>query len=443
VTSRSNHAAHLEWFRNASPYINLHRGRTFVVSFGGEALLETQFPSLIHDIALLRSLGVRLVLVHGVRPQIDARLRAQGVSAQFERGMRITDAAALGCVTDAVGSVRVQIEGLLSHGLPNTPMSGARLRIASGNFVIAQPWGVRDGVDYHHTGAVRRIDAQSIQGLLDSGHLVLLSPLGYSATGELFNLLAEHVATEAAIALRADKLIFLHEGTPLRDARRRRISQLSPAGAEALLRGRRSLHTELRTLLECAVHACRHAVTRTHLVSRRDDGALLQELFTRDGAGTLISAEPLEVLRTATAEDIPGMLELLAPLEASGALVRRSREQLELEIANFCVIEKEGTIIGCAALYPYPEEGVGELACLAVHPQYAEGGHGARLLEHLQARAASQRLARLFVLTTRTAHWFREHGFEAGRLEELPVKRRDLYNYRRSSKVFFKELEGA
>ncbi len=431
---------HLQWFRNASPYINAHRGRTFVICFGGEALLEAQFPQLIHDIALLRSLDIRLVLVHGARPQIDARLKAHRVKSRFVDGLRITDDQALPAVKDAVGSVRVDIEALLSFGLPNSPMSGSRLRLSSGNFVSAQPWGVHDGVDFCHTGVVRKVDAPSIRAQLDLGQLVLLSPLGYSPTGETFNVRAENVASEAAVALHADKLIFLLEGHGVRDSRRRLLAQLSPGAAEELLHSRRSLDGETRTILGYAVQTSRRGVARIHLVSRRDADALLQELFTRDGSGTLVSADAPVELRTASIDDVMGILELIEPLETSGALVRRSREQLELEIENFSVITKDGSVIACAALYPYAEEGFAEIACVAVHPDYAGERRGAHLLQHLEQRAASARVQRLFVLTTRTAHWFREQGFTLGDLTELPMGKRRLYNYRRNSKVFFKTL---
>jgi amino-acid N-acetyltransferase len=433
--------AHLQWFRSASPYINAHRGRTFVICFGGEALLEAQFHQLIHDIALLRSLDIKLVLVHGARPQIDARLQARGVQGRFSDGLRITDDLTLPAVKDAIGSVRVDIEALLSFGLPNSPMSGSQLRISSGNFVSAQPWGVHDGVDFLHTGTVRRVDAQSIRGQLELGQLVLLSPLGYSPTGETLNLRAENVACEAAVALHADKLIFLLEGHGVRDSRRRVVPQLSPGDADELLRGRRRLDEEARTFLEHAVQTSRRGVARVHLVSRRDVNALLQELFTRDGAGTLVAAEAPIELRTATVDDVAGVLALIAPLEESGTLVRRSREQLELEIANFSVVTKDGSVIACAALYPYTAEKIAEVACVAVHPDYAGERRGAHLLQHLEKRAAEAGLEQLFVLTTRTAHWFREQGFSVGNLADLPVGKRRLYNYRRNSKVFFKSLQ--
>ena len=438
--SRKEHAAHIQWFRDSAPYIHAHRGRTFVVVFGGEAVADPAFPTLVHDIALLHSLGVRLVLVHGARPQIERRLRERGARIRYVNGLRVTDADALACVKEAAGSVRVEIEALLSMGLANTPMSGARIRATSGNFVVARPLGVRERTDYRHTGEVRRIDGEAIRRQLEGGAVVLLSPLGYSPTGEVFNLSAEDVAVAAALALRADKLLGLVEADGVLDGRRRLIPQLSPVDAEGLLRGRRRLPEDVARQLAMAVHACRGGVARVHLVSRRVDGALLLELFTRDGVGTLITSEPFEGLRAATIEDVGGVLELIAPLEAEGILVRRSRERLEMEIDRFSVVERDGMIVACAALYPFPEGRGAELACLAVHPDYQRVGRGDALLRHVERRAAALGITRLFVLTTRTAHWFRERGFEPAAPRELSIRRRELYNYQRNSKVFVKRI---
>lgn len=431
----------IAWFRNAAPYINAHRGRTFVIGVGGEAVADAgRLPALVHDLALLASLGVRLVLVHGARPQIEQRLRAEGRELHYVNGLRVTDAPALRAVVAAAASVRVELEARLSMGAANTPMSGVRLSVASGNHVVAKPLGIRDGVDYLHTGEVRRVDTAAVCAQLELGQIVLLSPLGYSPTGEVFNLSATEIATATACALRADKLIFLEESGPVRDARRRVLRQIGLAEAQALLQGRRRLTEESRVHLQGAVDACLNGVRRVHLVERRVDGALLHELYTRDGIGTLISAGGYEDLRAATIDDVGGILALIAPMETDGTLVRRSREQLELEVNHFSVRERDGMVIACAALYGYPHEGLGELACLAVATDYRHQGHGDELLAHIEQRAREQGLRCLFVLTTRTAHWFRERGFVAGDIADLPLAKRSLYNYQRNSRVFFKAV---
>ena len=427
------------WFRSSAPYIHAHRGRTFVVAFGGEAVADPTFPHLVHDIALLHGLGIRLVLVHGARPQIAARLRERGAELHYVQGLRITDDAALACVKEAAGVVRVEVEALLSMGFANSPMAGAHIRVASGNFVTARPLGVRDGVDYRHTGLVRRIDAEAIRQRLDAGAIALIPPLGYSPTGEVFNLSAQDLTTSCAIALGADKLIDLLECSPPQDAAGRSLSNLRPQEVEPLLQSP-ALSEELAAHLRAGLAACRNGVKRVHLVSRQVEGALLRELFTRDGTGTLLTAGPYEPIRTARVEDVGGILELLRPLEQEGTLVRRSRELLEMEIERFTLLERDGTVIACAALYPYPTEGMAELACLAVHPEYRSGGRGDGLLELLESQARKLGIQRLFVLTTQTAHWFLERGFAEVPLDSLPMQRQALYNYKRNSKVFMKSL---
>ncbi len=432
--------AFVAWFRHSSPYINAHRGRTFVVLFGGEAVIDPGFSDLIHDLALLNSLGVRLVLVHGARPQIEHRLRATGAEIRYVNGLRITTDEAMPCVREAVGSVRMEIEAKLSMGLANSPMAGARMRVASGNFVTARPVGVRDGIDYLHTGEVRRIDAAGVSTWLDTGAMVLLSSIGYSPTGEMFNLSAEEVGIAAAQALRADKLLYLAEEPGPSDESGRLIRQLTPAETQHLLQDRSDLSPVTRRHLQHALLGARAGVRRVHLLHRVVNGALIQELFTRDGIGTLISTDVYEGVRPATIDDVGGILELITPLEEQGILVRRSRELLEMEIEQFAVVERDGGIIGCAALYPYAADGCGELACVAVDAGYQGEARADALLNQIERRARRAGLTRIFVLTTRTAHWFRERGFEPGRIGDLPMGRQALYNYQRNSRVFIKEL---
>jgi amino-acid N-acetyltransferase len=430
----------IHWFRNASPYIHAHRGKTFVVALSGSAVADQQFPALVHDIALLHGLGIRLVLVHGSRPQIEERLKLRQADMEYINGLRVTDSAALACVKEAAGSVRVEIEALLSTAASNSPMSGARIRVASGNFVTAMPIGVRDGVDYLYTGEVRRIDTDAICQQLHSGSMVLIPPLGYSPTGEVFNLSAVEVAGAVAVAVGADKLILLNDDKPLKDSGGKLLSHLTPAQADTLIRRRSKLSQATRLLLETAARVCRKGVKRTHIVARNSDGVLLSELFTRDGVGTLLSAEPYDQIRQAKIDDVAGILALIEPLENEGVLVRRSREILETEIGHFVVIERDSMIIACAALYPYPMEKMAEIACVAVHPDYRNAGFGDTLLTHMEQQARLQALAEIFVLTTSSSHWFEERGFSKAEVKSLPMARRDLYNYQRNSRVLVKGL---
>ncbi|MFB9886459.1 amino-acid N-acetyltransferase [Balneatrix alpica] len=437
---------YVSWFRHSSPYINAHRGKTFVIMLGGEALEHPNFSNIIHDIALLNSLGVRLVLIHGTRPQIEARLQAKGLPNRLHLHQRITDEDTLECVKEAVGVARINIEALMSMGLANSPMHNARIRVVGGNFVAARPIGVSEGQDMYYTGEVRRIDASAINRLLNDNAIVLLSNIGYSPTGEAFNLSVEEVATQAAIALKADKLIAFSADQGVVNSRGQVINELVVPKAERLIRlhsarmGADEPISELARVLQALVGACKGGVSRTHLISYRQDGALLTELFSREGSGTMVVEQSYEQVRQATIEDVGGLLELLRPLEEAGILVRRSRELLEAEIERFTLIDRDGTIIACAALYPFPDEGCAELACVAVHSQYRGGDRGEQLLEKIERRARKQGIKELFVLTTRTAHWFLEHGFAPAPMSRLPAKKQALYNFQRNSKVFFKSL---
>jgi len=429
----------VNWFRQSSPYIHSHRKRTFVIFFGGDVVQGENFAHFIHDISLLNSLGVRLVLVHGARPQIEKQISSLGLESSYAENLRITGTSTLPAVEQAVGQVRVNIEARLSMGLINTPMAGASLRVVSGNYVTARPYGIRNGVDYFHTGEVRKIDTQAIQSQLGLGNITLLSPIGYSPSGEAFNLHAEDVATETAIALKADKLIMMTSGF-LEDKHNELITQLDIKQAKKLLL-KDCLNTELQSHLNNVTQACERGVSRAHLINHQVDGSLLIELYSRDGCGSLISAEQYEGLRTASIDDVGGILEIIQPMEEQGILAERSREQLELEITQFSVIERDGMIIACAALYPYPDENMAEVACLAVHPDYRKSGRGDILLQQLESQAKKLNLNQLFLLTTHTAHWFIERGFIEQDLENLPVSKKSLYNLQRNSKIFIKELD--
>lgn len=435
----ANTQDYVKWFRHSSPYINKHRGKTFVLMMPGEAITHTNFHNIIHDIALLSSLGVRLVVVHGARPQIDARLELADTYSQFHNNLRITDTESLSLVIQAIGEARTTVEAALSTGLPNSPMHGADVQVISGNFAVAMPHGVIDGVDLQHTGKVRRINTKALQTALDSGAVALLSPIGYSPTGEVFNLSFSDVATHVASALKADKLLAFIEGDGITDIDGQLIRQLSLHECKELLNNHGDkINQDLQQIVNACYLSCLQGVPRAQLISYSTDGALLTELFTRDGLGTMIYSGQYEQLRTANIDDVGGILELIRPLEEEGILVRRSREVLETEINKFHVMEKDGTIIACAALYPYGK--MAELSCVATHPDYRKGGRAAALLQQMEVQARKQKIEQLFLLTTQTAHWFIEQGFVQGKLEDLPVAKQELYNYQRNSKIFVKVL---
>jgi len=401
---------------------------------------DGRFFDLTHDLNLLAALGVRLVLVHGARPQIEEQLKERKQKTRFNAGLRVTDEAALVAAKEASGRLRVEIEALLSMGLPNSPMAGADIRVASGNFIIAKPLGVLDGIDYMHTGEVRKVDATAMQRRLNDNDLVLVSPLGYSPTGEVFNLALEDVAAATAIALQAEKLIFLMDSVGVKGRRGELLRELTVREAQTrIARGSLSVG-DVRLYLPQAVRACQQGVKRVHLISGHIDDGLLLELFTHKGVGTLLTPDPIETLRPARIADIGGILQLIEPLEAEGILVKRDRRLLEREVSRFVVLEHDGIVVACAALYPFPDERAGELACLAVRPDFRNQGAGERLLRDIEGRARRSKLKRLFVLTTRAEHWFVERGFVETGLEELPGPKRAMYNFQRRSVVMVKRI---
>ncbi len=420
-------------FRQAAPYIEAHSDKTFVLALPGEALADDNLANIVHDLALLNSLDVRLVIVHGCRPQVEQRLAERGLAAPVVNDLRVTDAAALEVVRETVMSLRSQLEAWFSMGLPDSPMHGMRLRTASGNFITAQPIGIRHGIDYHFTGEVRRVDTEAIRALLDRQTIVLVPTLGYSPTGESFNLGLEATATAVARALKADKLIAFVDDDGLRDGNGRLLREITPADVAQLPENHLWDIPVIASVASAGVQRC-------HIISYQNDGALLVELFSRDGAGTMISAAPYERIRPATIDDIAGIVNLIEPLETAGVLVHRSRELLETEIGRFTVIDRDGMVIGCAALYPYPASQTGEIACVVSHPDYRGSGRALSLLRHLEKLAQQAGLTSVFVLTTQTAHWFREQGFVPAALDMLPPEKKALYNYQRNSQVFRKPL---
>ncbi|WP_019603812.1 amino-acid N-acetyltransferase [Teredinibacter turnerae] len=440
MSTESNN--YIQWFRHTSPYINSHRGKTFVVLLPGDCISQDNFPNIINDLTLLSSLGVRLVVVHGARRQIDEQLAAINSQTEFHKGVRITTRDQMGEVLKAIGHARFTIEAAFSSGLPDSPMYGSKIRVRCGNFVTAMPQGVIDGIDHQLTGKVRSVDASGIRAMLDQNSLALVSPLGYSLTGEAFNLSFADVAIAIGNALQADKLIAYNDDGPITDSQGEQFRELTLLQCERFLLEKQQ-HNRSNTYfsLRACYQACDGGVSRAHVVSACDDGALIKELYTRDGSGTMVYRDSYETIRRARVEDVVGILNLIEPLEQKGILVKRSREHLETEIGFFTVMEKDNLIVGCAALYPIANSKAGELACVAMHNDYRGDGRAAKLLTHIERQAHKLSFTQLFALTTQTAHWFLEQGFRECDVEQLPGERKALYNYQRRSKVFVKTVQ--
>ena len=420
-----------------------------MVGIAGEAIAAGKLQYLAQDLALIQSMGVKVVLVHGFRPQVNEQLKAKGHTPRYSHGMRITDEVALDCAQEAAGQLRYEIEAAFSQGLPNTPMAGSTVRVISGNFITARPVGIVDGVDFQHSGLVRKVDTAGITKTLDFGAMVLLSPFGFSPTGEAFNLTMEEVATSVAIALQADKLIFMTEIAGIRMQPGEPASDDNPIDTELPLAAAQKLLADLPLpsqpsdtafYLQHCVKACKEGVERSHILPFAVDGSLLLEVYVHDGIGTMVVDEKLESLREATADDVSGILKLIEPFEKDGTLVKRSPTEIERDANNYSIIEHDGVIFACAALYPYPESKTAEMAALTVSPNVQGQGDGERVLKRIEQRAKAAGLDSIFVLTTRTMHWFIKRGFKQVDPDWLPEARKRKYNWDRKSQVLVKKV---
>ena len=442
------------WFRSVAPYIHAHKGKTFVVGITGDLIAEGLLGNLVQDLALIHSLNIRIVLAHGFRTQVEEQLQAKGKTSHFSQGIRITDAVALDCAQEAAGQVRYQIEAAFSQGLPNTPMAHAQIRVLSGNFITAKPLGIVGGVNFQHTGLVRKLDTRGIQNALDQNAIVLLSPFGFSPTGEAFNLTMEDVATHAATMLKADKLIFITEIQGIPDHLQKNTHngetpqierEMTLQHAQALVQKNTvpetaTLPLQTADYLKYATEAVKNGVERAHIIPYAVDGGLLMEIFTHDGIGTMIVDEKLDNLREARSDDVASIIQLIEPMEKQGILVKRSRTDIERDIAAYTVVEHDGVLFGCAAFYPYPEAKTGEMAALVVSEQSQGQGDGDRLLKRIEQRALTLGFESIFVLTTQTMHWFIKRGFKPVEPEWLPQGKLKKYNWDRKSQVLVKQL---
>ena len=405
-----------QWFRAASPYIRAHRGRTFVVMLGADALAGANLPNIAADLALLHVLDVRLVIVYGAESLPDCP--AVPIAP-----------AELAAIESAAAQARARLEALFAAGIPRSPLRNRHVPLVGGNLVAAQPAGVVGGVDQQAAGRIRSVHVQAIRALLDAGNVVALGPIGYGVGGT-YAIGPAPLAARAAVDLGAEKLVVYDRAVRIAgrsDLTSRELAALRAEGSEAP-----DLPSAAR--LDALAAACRGGVPRAHLIGFDEDGALLRELFSAEGVGTQVSDGDYRVVRAATAEDVEAVAALIRPLEESGALVRRSRTRLAEDIRHFVVAELDGVPTGCCALLPLAADAA-EVACLA-----GGGAAGPLLLEAAENMARTNGRRRLFALTTQAEDWFLEHGFRATTAASLPAGRKARYNYERNAKVLLKEL---
>ena len=411
----------IDWFRHTAPYINSHRGTTVVVGLRQGATADKNFINVVHDLALMHSLGVRLVVVHEQRSFDSEALTLTNVDK---------------AVAEALEE-RTYIERMFSMGLPNSPLHNARLRVISGNFITARPVGVINGVDQVGRGLVRHVDVAGITHALDGSAICLISTLGHSPAGEVFNLSALDVMGAVSRSLGADKLIVMSDFDGINSVDGTMQRQMTVDAARQILE---TSDQDQKEALMLACDACDSGVPRSHLISYALDGGLLKELYTHDGIGTLISPDEYEQIKTAEGHDLSGILELIRPLQQAGVLAERSNEEVERTLDKFTVITKDSRVIACAALLDNASDKIAEIASVATHPDYRDSGHGERLVAALVDAARQSELERVYVRTTQTGHWFQELGFTMSLLDELPESEKEKANVDRNSNILVRAL---
>jgi len=409
----------LDWFRNTAPYINTHRGTTVVVGLRHGATTHHNFINVVHDLALMQSLGLRLVIVHEHQP-----IPLTPVPSE-----------AMPTLIASILEARTHIERMFSMGLPNSPLHNARLRVISGNFVTARPVGVINGIDHGARGLVRHVDVGGITHALDGSSICLLSALGYSPAGELFALDALEVMRVVGRSIGADKLIIMSDFNGIKAQDGSLYRQLTVDSARAV-----TATADQRECIELACDACDVGIPRAHLISFQADGGLVKELYTHDGVGTMISPDEYEQVKLAEAHDLAGVIELIRPLQLEGLLVERSNDQIERDLGHYTVVTKDSRVIACAALIKNKESDIAEIASVATHPDYRDAGWGERLVDRLVEDAKKSNISRVYVRTTQTGHWFQELGFNAANETELPDIERQKAQYDRNSNILIRLL---
>ena len=420
-------AERINWFRSAAGYIDAHKGKTFVVSLCDGAISSENLEKIVSDCILLNTLGVRLVIVFNGDQRIQNKLLSEW--AEF-KGKRITRFSQIALLSEVIGSIRNELEAtFMSHSF-HLPGGKKEILLTSGNFVKAKPLGIIDGVDFESSGEVRKINALAINRQLDTNAILLIPPIGFAPGGELFYLDSDEVACKIACAVSADKLLYLSEAPGLLDQENRIISEVDL--------GREKEEITEQNLYQFCEEACNNGVNRCHIISHKIDGAIIQELFTHHGSGTQLTGISSEKVRSALQEDVTAILDLVKPSEREGALISRTKESIETKLSNFFVIERDGFLVACAALHIYGE--VGEVACMVTHPDYRNMEKGDKLLDLIEEKAIASGLKSLFVLTTRSAHWFKERDFLSIDFDELPKEKKEEYDLKRSSIILKKDL---
>lgn len=483
--SNNSQFGFVNMFRGSANYIANHRNTIIVYHIPGELLSWEGFEDLMDDIALTWLLGMKPVIVVGCRKQIDQRFEEsddedekhselspdgrsviQGPdSVHTEASVRITDIDTLRIVKEEAGFVRFEVERLLGRSLHRHGIVDERAirdgNVVSGNFYSAQPYGVIDGIDFKFTGFPRKVETEKIKQVLDAHDVVLLTSLGASPSGEMFNVSTEHLASFVAGSLGASKVVFfttygsafietdnkkLVQNLRVSDARNvLKYNHVTVNNAKGFSSFEHNSHMSEETKeafvkLGWCVSSLERGVKRAHIISPIN-GALLQELYTRDGGGTLISRDIYEGIRVADVQDVQGIFELIEPLVEAGTLVPRPMNVLERDIKSYFVFTRDNLIVACAQMKLF-EDGFSEIGCLVVRKEYRTQGRGDAMLGYLERLSVQVGCSKVFVLSTQTMEWFVERGFKRATVSDLPPSRQEIYNHKRKSKIYMKKIDG-
>lgn len=409
--------------REAAPYIRAYSQKKVAVLLNSPSFTDEHLNDIAQDIALLYSLNIQPVVIVNPHMLVDSHFSDGTLSNE-----QLTKIQAI------CNKVSSDLTAKLSVGLINSCVSPTNIPAISGNFVVARPKGIINGQDLQHNGSIRKVKHKSICDLLERQFIVMITPFGFSPSGETYYVDPFELTLEVAQAIEVEKIVVLGESLF-----HHKSGEIMREWRPSLELAPESLTPYQTKLVQFSTQALLSGIQRIHILLASEPGALIQELFTRDGCGTMATLELYEQIRVAMPDDASGVFELIEPLEQKGILVKRPREQIEAEINHFTVIERDHSIISCCSLYPY-SDGFAELACFVVSPKYRGRKKGDALLDHMVRKATNEGITKLFVLTTQTADWFVERGFKKASLEDLPMEKRELYNIQRNSKIFIKDL---
>jgi amino-acid N-acetyltransferase len=440
----SEPASFIENFRLSAKFINQFNNKTFVIAIGGEVIDDNQFKSIACDINLLHSMNINIILVHGIRPQIDNKLKGETKKTRLIRNIRVTKKEMLNDIVEVNGAIKTNIEATLSSGILDSPMLNSNIKVSSGNFITARPIGVIDGVDMELTGQIRKINTNAITNKLINREIVIISPLGYSPIGDIFNLSYEQTAAHVAQAIKAEKLIYYINANGILNIRGELIPELTISKAKHLIENIEDpenapfISYHAFNILKSSLYAIKNNIEKVHLINRNIDGSVIEEIFTDKGSGTILTEYSLQNIRSATIKDINQIVNIIEPLEKEGILIGRINRNIDKDINLFYVIEHDHNIIGTVALYQYGE--IIEVACFAIHDNYQNLGYGKKLLKFCEQTALNKNIKSLFILTTQSEHWFIENNFSLTDRKFMPDERKKTYTAERNSKYFIKRL---